>query len=240
MLTAQLTPGNDVVTYTTARRGRGRRATGRYSGRVGSRLATNGRSANDSTRRQRHGQRHRPRLAGARLAATSISKSARSPAARAWKAAATAIGGSRGRMTRPPARIYSVYAGPTVQSQCRRSRGHGAYRFGYTSVEAPDRWSPAPRRPSRSTSFDESLTQSAQVARGLRPAHGAAVVGVGVGGRLEPNRTYPISTSASTTAMCAPTSPCRSRRRSPWSAASDTRTSRFRAATRCATAAASR
>jgi hypothetical protein len=77
-------------------------------------------------------------------------------------------------------RIYSAYAGPNVHTQAGDAEVNANYRIGYTRAEAPDALATAPGG-LKVDVFDESLVQSAGVHVGTRAGDGLPV-GVGVGG----------------------------------------------------------
>ncbi|MCT2558752.1 preprotein translocase subunit YajC [Tsuneonella sp. YG55] len=90
-------------------------------------------------------------------------------------------GGSAVSAYRGPSesRIYSAYAGPTLHTSAGEAEINANYRVGYARAEAPDAIVAAPGAP-RIDVFDESVVQSANVHAGLRP--GAPLpVGIGVG-----------------------------------------------------------
>ena len=75
--------------------------------------------------------------------------------------------------------IYSVYGGPSLQTQVGDVQVSGAYRIGYTRVESPD-LAPTTSTGATVDVFDDSLTQSATVRAGIAPDT-VLPVGVGVG-----------------------------------------------------------
>jgi len=64
--------------------------------------------------------------------------------------------------------VYSLYAGPTLSTSAGPVVINGAYRIGYTKVEAPDTTGIAPGQP-RLDYFDHSLGQSAVISAGVTP-----------------------------------------------------------------------
>lgn len=77
-------------------------------------------------------------------------------------------------------RVYSAYAGPTVHASAGDAEVNANYRIGYTRAEAPDAIVTAPGAAPVDI-FDDSVVQSAGVQVALKP--GAPLpVGVGVGG----------------------------------------------------------
>ena len=75
--------------------------------------------------------------------------------------------------------VYAIYAGPSVQTNVGDAQVTGSYRIGYTRVEAPDALVLAPGSEPVDI-FDDSLTQSANVRAGFAPGT-ALPIGVGVG-----------------------------------------------------------
>ncbi|MDP4575370.1 preprotein translocase subunit YajC [Qipengyuania sp. G39] len=76
---------------------------------------------------------------------------------------------------------YSVYAGPTLQTQVEGVDVSANYRIGYTRVDGPDFVS-AGGQPV--DIFDESVSHSANVRAGIAPGRAGLPVGVGVGAGL--------------------------------------------------------
>lgn len=89
--------------------------------------------------------------------------------------AGTARGGAEGR-------IYSAYAGPNVHTSAGDAEVNANYRIGYTRVEAPDAIPAAPGGASVDV-FDDSVVQSANVHVATRPGD-PLPIGLGVGGGL--------------------------------------------------------
>ena len=75
--------------------------------------------------------------------------------------------------------IYAAYGGPTLQTHAGQLEITGQYLIGYTRVEEPDALVTAPGADPVDI-FDDSVTQNAQVRVGSRP-NGVLPVGVGVG-----------------------------------------------------------
>jgi len=75
--------------------------------------------------------------------------------------------------------IYSVYAGPSVQTELGDLSVEGHYRIGYTRIEEPDAYVTAPGAEPVDI-FDDSVVHSAQVRVGTSPGQ-ILPVGVGVG-----------------------------------------------------------
>ena len=91
---------------------------------------------------------------------------------------ATSIGGF-GSNDDATSQIYSVYAGPAVRTQVGVAEVTGAYRIGYTRVEAPDAVLVTPGS-ERVDILDEATTHNAAVRAGFAPDT-VLPVGVGVG-----------------------------------------------------------
>ena len=79
-------------------------------------------------------------------------------------------------------RVYSAYAGPTVHTSAGDAEINANYRVGYTRVESPDAVATAPGAPAVDI-FDDSVVQSAGVHVGTRAGE-PLPVGIGVGGGL--------------------------------------------------------
>jgi hypothetical protein len=75
--------------------------------------------------------------------------------------------------------VYSVYAGPSVSTYAGDIALSANYRFGYTKVEEPDRFTATPGSPAIDV-FDESTVHVAEVHAGVKP-YAVLPVGVGVG-----------------------------------------------------------
>lgn len=76
-------------------------------------------------------------------------------------------------------KLYSAYAGPNLHTSVGDAEINANYRIGYTRIDA-DAVAPAPGAPAVDV-FDDSLVQTAGVHVGTRPG-GPLPVGVGVGG----------------------------------------------------------
>jgi hypothetical protein len=87
------------------------------------------------------------------------------------------IGTGRGGVNE--SRLYSAYAGPNLHTRAGDAEINANYRIGYTRAEAPDAFAATPGAPAVDV-FDESLVQSANVHAGTRAGDGLPV-GVGVG-----------------------------------------------------------
>ena len=77
--------------------------------------------------------------------------------------------------------IYSAYVGPSVQTREGDLEAEGHYRFGYTRVESPDAVIVGTTGVRPLDLADESTTHMAQARVGLAP-EGVLPVGVGIGG----------------------------------------------------------
>jgi len=78
--------------------------------------------------------------------------------------------------------VYSVYAGPSVTTMAGDVAINANYRFGYTRVESPKAIATAPGSPGVDV-FDDSTVHAANVSAALAP-HTALPVGVGVSGQM--------------------------------------------------------
>ncbi len=177
VLTAELTPGNDVVTYTRLAAGvdatvAGRNSAGslslRYERRIGYGDVEDGDAITGIARTSLALiPRHLTFEAGG-LASR----------ARVESGGATSLGGSDVDDS-STSQVYSAYAGPSFQASAGDLEVTGGYRIGYTRVEAPDAVVLAPGDEPVDL-FDESLSQSAAVRAGFAP-NTVLPVGVGVG-----------------------------------------------------------
>ena len=75
--------------------------------------------------------------------------------------------------------IYSVYAGPSLATNAGPVAITGSYRLGYTRVESPNAVPVAPGQPAIDV-FDDSVTHNAAVRAGVKPGD-ILPVGLGVG-----------------------------------------------------------
>lgn len=76
--------------------------------------------------------------------------------------------------------IYSVYAGPAVRTQVGQAEVTGAYRLGYTRVEAPNAVVVDPAT-GPTDIFDDAVSHNASLRAGFAP-NTVLPIGVGVGG----------------------------------------------------------
>ncbi len=175
---AELSPGDDTVTYTQVAAGVDASIQGRHNGGSASvryeRTFGYDRKVSDSST-----------LSGLVRGYATVVPQALTIEAGAL-ATRTRVDGNGGGSAVSPyrgpseSRIYSAYAGPTVHTAAGDAEINANYRIGYTRVEAPDAVVSAPGAAPLDV-FDESVVQSANAHAGLRP--GAPLpVGLGVGG----------------------------------------------------------
>ena len=178
VLTAEFSPGNDVVTYTRLAAGvdagfTSRNSAGsigvRYERRIGYGDVEDGDSISGIARTSLA-------LAGRHLTLEAGALAARS---RVESGGATTLGGSTIDNT-SSSQVYSLYAGPTVQTRAGDLEVSGGYRIGYSRVEAPDGVVLAPGDQPVDY-FDDSVSQMAAARVGFAP-NTALPIGVGVGG----------------------------------------------------------
>ncbi len=178
VLTAELSPGDDVVTYTRVAAGvdatvAGRNSAGsvsvRYERRIGYGSVSDGDTISGIARGALAIVPRRLNFEAGALASR----------ARVEGGGATTIGGNSVDDS-STSQIYSAYAGPSLQTNVGDLAVTGAYRIGYTRVEAPDAITLAPGDEPVDI-FDDSLTQQANVRAGFAPGT-ALPIGIGVGG----------------------------------------------------------
>lgn len=176
LVVAELSPGDDVVTFTQLAAGVDATVTGRNNGAsVSVRYEYNvgyGDAVDSNT------------LSGVARGYTSIVPQLLTVEA-GGLAARTRVDGN-GALTPNPlinqgsdSRIYSVYAGPTLATRAGDVDVSANYRVGYTRVESPDAVVTAPGADPVDV-FDDSLVQNASVRVGTRPGE-PLPIGVGVG-----------------------------------------------------------
>lgn len=179
VLTAELSPGDDLVTYTQLAAGvdaglSGRNSAASVSLRYERRIGYGSNSSDGDTVSG---------IARASLAVVprrlTFEAGGLAARTRVESNGATSLG-SFGGDDSSTSQIYSVYAGPSLQTNVDDLLITGAYRIGYTSVEAPDAVALAPGDEPVDI-FDDSVTQSANVRAGFAPGT-VLPVGVGVGG----------------------------------------------------------
>lgn len=174
---AELSPGDDVVTFTQLAAGVDASITGRRNGAsVSLRVEQNigyGDNAQDSTT-----------VSGLARGYTTIVPNALTFEA-GGLAATTRVDGNGASTLNPlinedsESNIYSAYAGPTLSTRMGDVAVNANYRIGYTRVEAPDALVTAPGADPVDV-FDDSVSQSAKVHLGTRPGE-PLPIGVGVG-----------------------------------------------------------
>jgi hypothetical protein len=179
VLTAELAPGGDVVTYTDVAAGVDVSVVGRNS------------AASASVRYEYHfgeggGTVDSDTLSGvARVSYAVVPHAVTIEAgALASQSRVTSDGGSfGGTFTRDgsASQIYSGYIGPSVETQVGDLQVEGHYRFGYTKVEEPDSLLVGTTGVVPVDLADESTTHNAQARIGVRP-YTVAPVGFGLGG----------------------------------------------------------
>ncbi|MEO7554383.1 MAG: preprotein translocase subunit YajC [Alteraurantiacibacter sp.] len=178
VLSAELSPGNDLVTYTQLAAGvdagfSTRNSAGsiglRYERRIGYGDVEDGDTISGIARASLS-------LIPRQLTFETGAMAARS---RVESGGATTLGGSS-IDNDSSSQIYAVYAGPSMQSQVGALEVSGAYRIGYSRVEAPDGVALAPGDQPVDY-FDDSLSQLASARVGIAP-NTVLPIGVGVGG----------------------------------------------------------
>lgn len=177
VVTAQLQPGDDVLTYTQlaagvdatiAGRNSAASASVRYERDIGYGNAVDSDTVSGIVRASLGLVRQGVTLeAGGLASRTSVDGSGFSSVGQ--------IGGNEDSTSQ----IYSVYAGPAIQTRSGPVEVSGQYRIGYTRVESPDVVSVAPGEEPVDI-FDDSVTHNAALRVGVAP-NTVAPVGVGVG-----------------------------------------------------------
>jgi hypothetical protein len=178
VLTHELQPGSDTVTYTAVAAGIDASVVGRNS------------AASVSLRYERrfdYGQDavEGDTVSGIARAAVALGRGATLEAGalaartRVEGSGATSIGGF-GLSDEGTSQLYSAYAGPSVHTMAGDVEIEGHYRLGYTRVESPEAVVLAPGA-QPADFFEESTTHAAYARAGVRP-NTVLPVGVGVGG----------------------------------------------------------
>ncbi|MES2700807.1 MAG: preprotein translocase subunit YajC, partial [Pseudomonadota bacterium] len=178
VLSAELSPGDDLVTYTQLAAGvdagfSTRNSAGsiglRYERRIGYGDVEDGDTISGIAR------------ASLSLVPRQLSFEAGALAARSRveSGGATTLGGSSFDND-SSSQVYGLYAGPTLQTQVGALEVTGGYRIGYSRVEAPDGVVLAPGDQPVDY-FDDSLSQLASARVGFAP-NTVLPIGVGVGG----------------------------------------------------------
>jgi hypothetical protein len=175
VLTAELSPGNDVVTYTMLAAGVDGSVVGRNS------------AASASLRYERRFDYGDHAVEGDTLSGVARASVALAPRV------ATLEGGLLGARTRvdgnsaspfggegSTSQIYAAYVGPSVHTMTGNVEVEGHYFLGYTRVESPDALVLAPGAGPVDV-FDESVSHTAYARAGVRPGV-VLPVGVGLGG----------------------------------------------------------
>lgn len=178
VLVAELSPGDEVLTYTQVAVGVDAAVQGRNNGGSVSLRYERNFAGND-------GALDSDTLSGvARGYATVVPQALTLEAG--GLAARTRVDGNGSSTLNPvtdtdsESRIYSVYAGPNLHTRAGDAHINANYRIGYTRVEAPDAIVLAPGADPVDV-FDDSLVQSANVHIGTQPGE-PLPIGVGVGG----------------------------------------------------------
>ncbi|MXO72327.1 preprotein translocase subunit YajC [Alteraurantiacibacter buctensis] len=178
VLSAELSPGDDVVTYTRLAAGLDAGFTTRnsaasigvrYERRIGYGDVEDGDTISGIARASLS-------LVPRQLTFEAGALAARS---RVEGGGATTLGGST-IDNDSSSQIYAVYAGPTLQTRVGDLEVSGAYRIGYSRVEAPDGVVLAPGDQPVDY-FDDSVSQMAAARVGIAP-NTVLPIGVGVGG----------------------------------------------------------
>ncbi|WP_229658453.1 preprotein translocase subunit YajC [Tsuneonella deserti] len=178
VLTSELSPGSDTVTYTQVAVGVDAGVQGRNNGGSASiryeRTFGYDSSVSDSST-----------LSGVARGYASVVPRAVTVegGALATRTRINANGGATvgaGSRRDGASQVYSAYAGPSVHTSAGDAEINANYRIGYTRVDGPDVAATAPGAPVLDV-FDESVAQRAGVHVGTRP--GAPLpVGLGIGG----------------------------------------------------------
>lgn len=180
VLSAELAPGDELVTYTQVAAGVDLLVSGRNS------------AASASVRYERrfgYGDEVADGDTVSGLARASVGLGSRGVTLEAGALASrsrvdgsgTAFQGAFATDDDQTSQAYSAYAGPSVQTRSGDLEVEGHYRFGYTRVESPDTVAVGPGGPGLVDLADESTVHSAQARVGLAP-DGVVPVGVGIGG----------------------------------------------------------
>lgn len=175
IVTAELAPGNDVLTYTTVAAGVDASANGRNNGasvsvRYEHYFAWNG-DANDSDIISGIARGYATVTPGLQIDAGAL-------ATRTWvENSGAAFLGPVGDGDHT-ADVYSLYAGPTLATRVDNVSINGHYRLGYTGVESPAAFV-SPDRPFVDL-FDESVMQDAGLRIGTDPGD-MLPIGLGAG-----------------------------------------------------------
>ena len=177
VLTAQLQPGSDVLTYTQLAAGVDASVAGRHSAASASLRYEREIGWGDAVDSDTLSGIARGSLGLVREGVT-LEAGALASRTRVEGGGFSSIGAVGGDDD-ATSQIYSIYAGPSVQSRSGPVEVTGSYRLGYTRVEAPDVAIAAPGEEPVDL-FDESVTHNAAVRVGAAPRT-LAPVGVGIG-----------------------------------------------------------
>jgi hypothetical protein len=178
VLTAELAPGDEVVTYTQVAVGVDLTVSGRNSAASAS-LRYERRFGYDDSIADSDTVSGLAR-ASVGLGTPNITLEAGALASRTRvDGSGTTFSGAFAQDDESTSQIYSAYAGPSIQTRSGDLEVEGYYRFGYTRVEAPD--AVVTTGPVQVDLAEESTVHAAQARVGLAP-DGALPVGVGIGG----------------------------------------------------------
>ncbi|MXO90397.1 preprotein translocase subunit YajC [Pontixanthobacter aquaemixtae] len=174
---AELSPGDEVVTYTQVAAGIDASVTGRNNGgSVSLRVEKNIGYGDDAINGET--------ISGVARGYASIVPQVLTVEAGALAAETRVDGNGSSSLSSlddrgSESQIYSAYAGPNLHTRAGDVEVNANYRIGYTRVEAPDGLAPAPGAAPVDV-FDDSISQSAAVHLGTRPGE-PLPIGVGVG-----------------------------------------------------------
>ena len=177
VLTAELSPGSDTVTYTQVAAGADVSVQGRNNGAAASVRVERTLGYDDGVADSTTVSGLARGYASIVPRAVQVEGGALATRTRVDANGGATIGSARGGANE--SRLYSVYAGPTVHTSAGDAEINANYRAGYTRVEAPDAILTAAGGAAIDV-FDESTVQSAGVHVGTR-AGAPLPVGVGLG-----------------------------------------------------------
>ncbi len=175
VVTADITPGNDVLTYSSLAAGVDASVVGlRNAGSVSvryERMFGWGREASDGDIISGVARGYATVVPGLQIEAGGLATRSH------------ADGGGTGSVgglidSDSSTRVYSVYAGPSFATRAGPVDVNAGYRLGYTRVDRPDTFVTAPEQ-SGADVFDDSVVQSAEVHAGVQPYE---ILPVGLGG----------------------------------------------------------
>lgn len=170
---AAITPGDEVMTYTTLAAGMDASITGRN---------TQGAMSLRYERRFGHGNKAMDSdvLSGIARASMAITPRALSLEAGAMATRMNVESGGAligGQDTGSASQLYGIYVGPSLDMRLGDVQVSGHYRFGYNRVESPGAAAP---RQNRGDMFDEGTVHNAQLHAGFQPGT-LLPVGLGLG-----------------------------------------------------------